>query len=108
MGPVYLYRCQCTQIAAETYDFRGYVKVLGHYPACLQVVPTYSASIADAWLVVEVMERKEYEVELIFTPSNGWSVTFSGKTFGLASETTKSLPHLICLAALKAVQKGTP
>ena len=68
------------------------------------IMPYYSTSLSDAWLVVEHMQRKEYEVDLIFTPSNGWSVTFNGPTYGMACEATESLPHLICLAALKAVQ----
>ena len=69
--------------------------------------PPYSTDIAAAWPVVEKLERDGFNIELIFTASNGWSVTIDkGNIFGGSSGQESTVQHLICLAALKAVGKG--
>ena len=70
----------------------------------------YSTSIADAWLVVEKMEHDGFEVELIYAPSNGWSVTFEkGGQFGGSYRNDHqpvTVPLAICIAALAACKEG--
>jgi hypothetical protein len=81
--------------------------------ACEFVVPDYSTSIADAWLVVEKMREREATIKMrVYGHRNGtWTVGISwyhvhghdGKPV-----IADSLPLAICLAALKAVGVDVP
>ena len=66
-------------------------------------IPNYSTSIADAWEVVEKlsMTTKQYWTMEYF--STGAHVEFSvgGQSYEAEEET---MPHAICLAALKAMR----
>lgn len=76
-------------------------------------IPDYSTDIAAAWEVVEklttsvytsielepVAHYKEYTAAISFEVDDGDAVTIAGPFYFTAS----SMPHAICLAALKAV-----
>ncbi len=59
---------------------------------------TPSTNIADAWKVVEKIEKKEAEI-YICKDDGGWAVTF-GEAKGMSSSVTKA----ICYAALEATK----
>lgn len=67
--------------------------------------PNYSTDIAAAWPIVEMFkERGDYKIEISAYPKDScWTI----KAYGKKSCTTsaKTLPHAICLAALKAIEK---
>lgn len=71
----------------------------------IRFCPEYSTDIAAAWPIVEMFkERGDYKIEISAYPKDScWTI----KAYGKKSCTTsaKTLPHAICLAALKAIEK---
>ncbi len=71
----------------------------GHFES---YIPHYSTSIADAWSVVEKLIAEGGDVELICRdegdPRRWWECHL--RDFSIEKET---VPHAICLAALKAM-----
>lgn len=70
-------------------------------------IPKYSSSIADAWLVVEAMERKGYCWTVESEPGNCIRAEFAPEEHGPRGWTGSSeediTPRAICLAALRAL-----
>ena len=84
------------------------------YNSWFDRLPQYSTDIAAAWTVVERLDLLRSDVE----PKNDRMLTFSGGKWQIAVGTSgcpwefvsgsiegESAPHVICLAALKAVEK---
>lgn len=66
------------------------------------VLPNFSASIADAWTVVEKMAERRTEVCLTYTDDRRATVIFAlMEPVGIAEDDT--IARAICLAALRAV-----
>lgn len=66
-------------------------------------LPHYSTDIADAWLVVEKMKSKSFELFLHSTVHEEISASFNDKRKDKYAEfKSKTAPHAISLAALKA------
>lgn len=63
--------------------------------------PHYSTDIAAAWEVVEKLNPKEDEFRLVNFRGQGWECTF--RFFRGDREEGETVPHSICLAALKAI-----
>ena len=67
------------------------------------IIPHYSTSIEDAWLVVEEMRDKGFNCCLGIV-KEGVSATFTKLlSFKAYRPYGESMPHAICLAALKVV-----
>ena len=106
----------------RTLDARVAVEVMGHGPIvghveawgeCVVVVPEYTTSIADAWLVAEKMRGAKRQVGLHW--ENGESAVYSEQfwTCSLSEPyhyddkvhaNAPTAPLAICLAALKAME----
>lgn len=92
------------EIGGEEFDVDGYLLPNGfsHYA---KNVRDYSTSIADAWLVVEKMQ-KERRLPFQLESVQGWiDPEFKTKLrFGIGDwQESASVPIAICLAALKAL-----
>lgn len=80
-------------------------KVMGVHPFDVRegTVRTYTTNIADAWLVVDRLERMDIEVKITIFPKAATRVDF--KDYHTGSEGTVqeyTAPLALCLAALKA------
>lgn len=68
-------------------------------------IPPYSTSIAAAWEVVEKLHQLGLVVEVSMDNGTGrYCEVWSIDTDRHRVETETTIPHVICLAALKAVQ----
>jgi len=71
-------------------------------------IPSYSTDIASAWEIVTTLESDGWTTCITSSELGGADVTFTcipGARGRCYSEAT-TIPHAICLAALKAVRKG--
>ena len=69
--------------------------------------PEYSTDIAAAWQVVEKMQRENHDFAIHITScrdeDNQWQPHFNISVTRTLLTGSKTAPHAICLAALKAV-----
>ena len=67
-------------------------------------IPKYSTDIAAAWLVVERLKAKGYDIEIGYDSVDcSWVASFmKGEKWGIV--TVETAPHAICLAALEALE----
>lgn len=95
IGPSAQYECGCSPMNPE------HETMINSW--C--VIPKYSTSIADAWQVVEKIE-KDFAIQI---SSDGdakiiWYCYLENEDKGVwVNEKADTAPHAICLAALKAI-----
>jgi Phage ABA sandwich domain len=91
--------------------FKDYVRLWVEDPIAFEDCPHYSTDISEAWKVVEklliMLPNQDFHIEhWADENSAGWQVS---SCFELGNwkkwVKAKTLPHAICLAALKAVKK---
>lgn len=111
-APVYLSFCGCDLDIDEPFGWDAVRTEAGHKWTCVEVVPRYSTSIADAWKVVEKMREhpnpNRRTLHIVSYPYNRTYATFdSEKGRDGDGWTEANGPHHdsmgICLAALEAL-----
>lgn len=91
---------------------RGGIHSASYLGSGTREIASYSTSIAAAWEVVEKLTPERHDrVTLVFASSSEsgrHEATFWGGTDGLATALGDSIPHAICLAALRSVGASLP
>ena len=84
--------------------------IKGHWFEVLEL-PRFSTSIADAWLVVEEMDKQQLDISIDKAWNTGWLVQFTNEPFGGPKEFRvcgqgrgDTAPEAICHASLEAVK----
>jgi peptide subunit release factor RF-3 len=89
----------------ETLVYELYDKSTGEKVITFDSIPHYSTDIAAALEVVEKLKSLGWNMAI--TNNQGWAIWISqdwiDDVMGIADVRAETLPHCICLAALKAV-----
>ena len=119
-GPAYMAWCCCGSISPEKAP--RYPELGGHSSFCLDVVPHYTADIADAWQIVKALARAGYWCQMR-TPFGvgeyndgywcGFTPHLAGGWNGIPDDWTPAptMPLAICAAAcawFDNTQRPTP
>lgn len=82
---------------------RGETQRLDPVTLCFWLAWRPSACLSDAFEVLAVMQKRGLRVEIVDTPNQHWGVCFLDSDVQSYCDVSTSLPHSICIAALRAL-----